>query len=431
MRGPTAIAMPKLGMTMREGIVVEWRAKPGAHLAKGDVLLVIESEKAEIEIEAPGEGFLRHIYVDAGATVPCGTLLAVMTETDDEPFDAEAFRAAHAPAARTAAPATTVGARTREAGREAATGRDTSEAPATPAARRLAKERDIDLRRLAGSGPGGRITREDVEALAVRLDARVVVATGVALDVVAAGSGDVIVLIPGFGTDASAFAPQIPALAEKQRVLAVNPRGLGFSDTPESDSYDIAIAAEDVAKIIGDTPAHVVGASLGAATAIELALQRPQLVRSLTLITPLIATTGRLEAVIDAWCALAAAGDRDLLARFLSPWMFAEPTLKDREKRERIVRALAQTAGTVRADVLRRWAAGAARWSGSRSADLAKISAPTLVIAAGADLLTPDAAATASAIPRAKLVTIEAAGHAVAIENPAAVTRHILGHTNA
>jgi pyruvate/2-oxoglutarate dehydrogenase complex dihydrolipoamide acyltransferase (E2) component len=89
--------MPKLGMTMREGIVVEWRAHVGAHVTKSTVLLVIESEKAEIEIEAPGEGFLRHIYVEAGATVPCGTLLAVVTETDDEPFT-RAFRAAHGPA---------------------------------------------------------------------------------------------------------------------------------------------------------------------------------------------------------------------------------------------------------------------------------------------------------------------------------------------
>lgn len=430
MRGPTAIAMPKLGMTMREGIVVEWRATPGAHVAKGAVLLVIESEKAEIEVETPGEGYLRHIYVEAGATVPCGTLLAVVTETDDEPFDAEAFRAAHGPAVQ-ATPATAGAPKTDTAARGPAAARDTGEAPATPAARRLAKERGIDLSRLAGSGPGGRITREDVEALADRLAARLEVAPGVHLDVAASGSGPPVLLIPGFGTDASAFAPQIPRLAEKYRVLAMNPRGLGFSDAPESERYDVATAAADAAKIIGETPAHVVGASLGAATAIELALQRPELVRSLTLITPLLSTTARLEAVMEAWCALATAGDRDVLARFLAPWMFSERTLKDRDKRERIVRALGQTAGAVRADVLRRWAKGAAAWSGSRAQDLVSITAPTLVVAAGADLLTPDAAAIADAIPRAKLMTIEGAGHAVAIEDPVAVTCEILGQLSA
>ena len=114
-----------------------------------------------------------------------------------------------------------------------------------------------------------------------------------------------------------------------------------------------------------------------------------------------------------------------MLARFLAPWMFSEQTLKDREKRERIVRALSQTAGTVRVEVLRRWAAGAAAWSGSRTGDLGKISVPTLVVAAGEDLLTPDAAEIAKAIPRARLVTIANAGHAVAIEEPVSVTREI------
>jgi pimeloyl-ACP methyl ester carboxylesterase len=431
MRGPTAIAMPKLGMTMREGIVVDWRANVCDHLAKGAVLLVIESEKAELEIEAPAEGFLRHVYVQAGNTVPCGTLLAAMTETDDEPFDAKAFHATQAPPARAASSLPAKGAHAGESGRDATVARVPGEAPATPAARRLAKEHGIELGRLAGSGPGGRITREDVEALIHRLATRIVVAPGVALDVVIAGSGDPVVLIPGFGTDASAFAPQIPPLAEKHRVLAVNPRGLGFSDAPESDRYDIATAAEDIAKIIGKEPAHVVGASLGAATAIELALRHPGLVRSLTLVTPLSATTGRLESVMEGWCGLAAAGDRDLLARFLAPWMFSERTLKERGRRERIVRALAQTVTAVRADVLRRWAAGAAQWSGTRDADLAKLSMPTLVIAAGADLLTPDASAIAGAIKRAKLVTIEEAGHAVAIEEPAAVSRAILEHLHA
>lgn len=426
MRGPTAIAMPKLGMTMREGIVVEWRADVGAHVTKSSVLLVIESEKAEVEIEAPGEGFLRHIYVEAGATVPCGTLLAVVTETDDEPFDAEAFGAAHGPAVR-ATPATAGGPQPDTPARGPAVARDTSEAPATPAARRLAKERGIDLSRLAGSGPGGRITREDVEALADRLAARIEVAPGVRLDVADSGSGPSVLLIPGFGTDVSAFAPQIPQLAEKYRVLAMNPRGLGFSDAPESERYDVATAAADATKIIGEAPAHIVGASLGAATAIELALQRPELVRSLTLITPLVTTTGRLEAVMEAWSALAAAGDRDVLARFLAPWMFSERTLKDRDKRERIVRALGQTAGAVRAEVLRRWAAGAVAWSDSRKSDLANIAAPTLIVAAGADLLTPDAATIANAIPEARLVTIELAGHAVAIEEPTRVNREILG----
>ncbi|RMF24588.1 MAG: hypothetical protein D6760_02970, partial [Deltaproteobacteria bacterium] len=89
----TAIVMPRLGMTMKEGTVIEWRAAVGDSVAKGDVILLIESEKAEAEIEAPISGVLRHIYVEPERTVPSGTLLAAMTETADEPFDAGVFEA--------------------------------------------------------------------------------------------------------------------------------------------------------------------------------------------------------------------------------------------------------------------------------------------------------------------------------------------------
>jgi pyruvate dehydrogenase E2 component (dihydrolipoamide acetyltransferase) len=92
----TAISMPRLGMTMEEGMVVEWPFSVGDRVEKGEAVLIIESEKAEVEIEAPAEGFLRHIYVEEGDTVPCGSLLGAITETADEPFDAEAFQSAKA-----------------------------------------------------------------------------------------------------------------------------------------------------------------------------------------------------------------------------------------------------------------------------------------------------------------------------------------------
>ena len=83
--------MPTLGMTMEEGTVVAWPSSIGAPVEKGTIILVIESEKNEVEIEAPTTGFLRHVYVEEGETVPCGTLLGGITETADEVFDAEAF----------------------------------------------------------------------------------------------------------------------------------------------------------------------------------------------------------------------------------------------------------------------------------------------------------------------------------------------------
>ena len=65
--------MPKLGMTMEEGIVIDWPLAVGGAVEKGDIVLVIESEKAEVEIEAPASGVLRHVYIEAGETVSCGT----------------------------------------------------------------------------------------------------------------------------------------------------------------------------------------------------------------------------------------------------------------------------------------------------------------------------------------------------------------------
>ncbi|HSP96179.1 MAG TPA: lipoyl domain-containing protein, partial [Candidatus Dormibacteraeota bacterium] len=92
---PTPIAMPRLGMSMKEGRVVLWPVPLGGRVTKGAPVVVIESEKTEVEIDATQRGVLRHIYVAADATVPCGTLLGAITADGDEAFDADAFRRAH------------------------------------------------------------------------------------------------------------------------------------------------------------------------------------------------------------------------------------------------------------------------------------------------------------------------------------------------
>ncbi|HTD27436.1 MAG TPA: alpha/beta fold hydrolase, partial [Candidatus Elarobacter sp.] len=360
------LAMPKLGMTMREGRVVSWPRAVGAPVEKGEVVLVIESEKAEVEIEAPASGVLRHVYVPEGETVPSGTLLAAITATVEEPFDVRAFREQHdRPAAAPAAARLLPAAET-----PLSPARRGTAAPITPAARALARELHVDPARIPGTGPGGRVTREDVEAWAARRRDLVPVAEGVALEVPSEGAGDPVVLLPGFGTDVSMFARQIPELAARWRVRGVNPRGVGLSDAPEADAYDVGTAAADVAALL-DTPAHVIGASLGAAVAFELALARPALVRSLTLITPFVEAGPRLLAVIDAWCRVASEASPEAVARLVLPWMFSAEYLADEGRRERTVRGLAATAARVPASTLVRTAAGMRSWSGSRRADLA------------------------------------------------------------
>jgi pimeloyl-ACP methyl ester carboxylesterase len=253
------------------------------------------------------------------------------------------------------------------------------------------------------------------------------VAPGVALDAPALGRGDPVVLLPGFGSDVAVFARQTPLLAESFRAIGVNPRGVAASDAPEAEAYGVAQMAADAARCF-DGAAHVVGASLGAAAAIELALAQPGRVHSLVLITPFATASPRLLAVLDAWIAAARALPPAVLAEVLLPWLFGDATLLDDRARRRIGRGLAEIAARVPAPTLARQAAGLRAWSGTRAAGLARLAPPTLVIAGGADLLTPDAAEVAAAIPGARLVAAPGAGHAVALEAPEVVNEAILAH---
>jgi pimeloyl-ACP methyl ester carboxylesterase len=418
--------MPRLGMTMEEGRVVAWHIGMGERVERGQVLLVIETEKAEAEIEATASGTLRAIYVEAGNTVACGTLLGALTDTPDEAFDAEEFRRANdrpiAKRSDAAASATT----SFPAARAEPALAPRARAPVAPAARARARELGVDVAQVQGTGPGGRVTRQDVDAFAEARRWRIDVGA-VSLDVPRSGEGDPVWLLPGFGVDASAFARQSEALTARASVFGVNPRGVGLSDAPAGEAYGVAQAAADAAALPGG-PAHVVGASLGAAVALELALAHPERVRSLVLITPFLRASPRLLAVIDAWLELARTAPASALARALLPWLFSEAFLADPRASQRTLRGLAASLARVSAATLERSAAGLRAWSGTRGAELGKISVPVLVLAAGADLLTPDAAAVASAIPGARLHTVPQAGHALAIEAADAVNAAILAH---
>ena len=235
------------------------------------------------------------------------------------------------------------------------------------------------------------------------------------------------VLLPGFGTDVSAFARQVPALAEHYRALAVNPRGVGLSDAPEADAYAVTTMADDTALMLG-AQGHVIGASLGAAAALELALARPDRVRSLTLITPFVRVSARLLAVIEAWQEVAALASPQLLARSVTPWLFSEEYLSDEVRRARALGGFAQAAEKIPVSVLERYAQGLRAWEGTRVDALRDLAVPTLVVAAGADLLTSEAAEIASAIPNAKLAVVQGAGHAVTLEAPGEVNAALLEH---
>lgn len=168
------VRMPKLGFDMAEGRLVRWAVAEGAAVQKGQVLAEIETDKATVEVEATLDGLVRRHLVPEGESVPIGTPIAVVADAD-EPIEAlleEAAAGATAPApetgaepagapappARAAAPSEPV--ETPPAAQEGLPGG----VRASPLARRLAEARGLDLRRLKGSGPGGRIVRRDLES---------------------------------------------------------------------------------------------------------------------------------------------------------------------------------------------------------------------------------------------------------------------------
>jgi pyruvate dehydrogenase E2 component (dihydrolipoamide acetyltransferase) len=422
-------------MTMQEGRIVAWRVPRGGAVERGRTLLVIESDKAEVEIEAPASGFLRHVFVEPGAMVACGEPLAALTSSPEEAFDAAAFLAslgrvdgAGRPSRSGAAAPSRHGVATPSAG-EAAPSRPRDAAPITPAARRRAGELDVDLSWVRGTGPGGRVTREDVEAVAAALAERREASPGVWLEVRESGEGSPVLLLPGFGSDLSAFARLAPTLARTHRVRALNPRGVGLSDAPGDGPLDVATLAADAA-VLAEGEVHLVGASLGAAVALRLALSHPERVRSLVLLTPVSRPGGRLLAVVEAWTRLAPRLSAADLGRTLVPWLFSSSFLEDATRRERAVQGFAEAAAKVPADTIRRMAAGLHAHPGFSPEELSRLRAPVLVVVAEEDLLTPDAADLAAAIPGARLVRVAGSGHAVTLEAPerveAALSEHLV-----
>lgn len=136
---PTEVLLVKAGMTMTEGAVAEWYVPDGGEVKTGGLLYRMETEKIELEVEAEAPGTVRHI-VPAGTTVPPGALIAYLLAPGEA-------MPAGATGSVSATPAVAL-----EGGR----------VPASPLARRLAKEAGIGLSSVGATGPGGRITEADV-----------------------------------------------------------------------------------------------------------------------------------------------------------------------------------------------------------------------------------------------------------------------------
>ena len=152
-----SVVMPALEMAQETGKVVSWRKREGERVAKGEPLLEVETDKAVVEVESPGDGILSAVSAREGAVIPVGQTIAWLLAPGEAPpiataptqtgrrqdSAAAASSAAVAAAASPAAPAL-------------------SEIRISPKARRLAREHGVDVTRLRGSGPGGEILADDI-----------------------------------------------------------------------------------------------------------------------------------------------------------------------------------------------------------------------------------------------------------------------------
>ncbi|MFN4865530.1 MAG: dihydrolipoamide acetyltransferase family protein [Cyanobium sp.] len=213
------IFMPALSSTMTEGKIVEWLKQPGDRVERGESVLVVESDKADMDVEAFQEGFLAAVLMPAGGTAPVGETIGLIVETEAEIAEAAAKApaapaaaaapapapapaapaAAPAPAAPVAVPAPPAPAATPAPAPVAAPASSASgRLVASPRAKKLASQLGVDLGGLRGSGPHGRIQADDVLA-----------ATGQPVSVprVAEGNGPAVSAAAGQGNGAAAPAP--------------------------------------------------------------------------------------------------------------------------------------------------------------------------------------------------------------------------------
>ena len=308
------ILMPQVGQDLEEGKLVELKVKLGDTVRKGDIVAVVESEKASFEVEAFEAGtVVRILYAEGDTTTVLAPLLfvemqdqadhAAPTGADATPATAplrEADTAVAAsppalvPATATIASATPLPAATPGKARRS-----------SPLARRVAEGSGLDVAGLAGTGPGGAVVLRDVEyALHSRGDAKPPAAIPAAIPASAhapvpaaggallhrvwlrKGPGAPVVMIHGFGADHNAWRVLVGATSLGRPILAVDLPGHGWSAGSERGLEAIASRVAATIADEGITEADLVGHSLGAAVAVCLAETARFTVRSLFLLSP-------------------------------------------------------------------------------------------------------------------------------------------------
>ncbi|MGF6723067.1 pimeloyl-ACP methyl ester carboxylesterase [Paraburkholderia sp. GAS41] len=375
---PTEVILPRVDMDMSEGMIAAWHVEEGDEVREGMLIFEIETSKATMEIDAPASGIIRQISAPVGKTVPVGTAVAWiyaagealsvqaevgLTTAQDEPMSVTGLNAVqNVPMPVTglnaaqnvpipvadAALQETAQARAIEAyqlaalcaphacAREGSASNPQEPLRATPAARRLVRERGLRLVDIAGSGPHGRVVAQDVLRTVVQPDgsgpARHAASRACLHSVtLRKGSGDPLVLLHGFAAESNSWRPFSQAVASvsgaEPGMLAVDLPAHGKSTAQAAGSLDDMVAVlEHTLLDAGITRCHLVGHSFGGALALATTARASRVeVRSLALLAPAGLGPGIDGAFLRG---LTEASSRASLAVWLRQ-LFADPTRMD------------------------------------------------------------------------------------------------------
>jgi pyruvate dehydrogenase E2 component (dihydrolipoamide acetyltransferase) len=161
------IRLPQLGQTMEEGTIINCLVKVGEQVSKGDVIFEIETDKATLEMESPSDGFVKHILVEIDQTLTVGSVVMILGDEDEEVpesfIDQVQGKDSSAP---TQSPAQAQTVATEQPQAKESVKQASGKVMVSPRAKKLAQELGVDINKVTGSGPAGKITEQDIKTAA-------------------------------------------------------------------------------------------------------------------------------------------------------------------------------------------------------------------------------------------------------------------------